>query len=300
MRFLWPALQCFSEELGMRLHFHFWGNDLQELPALSSPTDVRPYIYPYKRYLQSLQNVNYDIVLSPLFDDYRIRQAKCPIKYLEITACGSIGIYSDVYVYRDVQDGVTGLKTKNTVEDWLQALKKAYSMSYRERRRMWKAAREQVTKEFTLEAQNDLIDGMLLAAQLQTKLAASRHPDGRSRIAYFSTDTSFMRQAVHIALRHGFQPICAVPSSLPAEPDDWGLGTERVYWDLSFFDDAVTDGRIDMLAQWIRSRQLAFIHSDRRFPALQRAALLAQVPYVCYPTGSECASDWLRVYVDHV
>lgn len=53
----------------------------------------------YSRYISDLRSLGIDILLAPL-DDSRTSASKCPNKYLEITALGAVGIYSDLDPYR--------------------------------------------------------------------------------------------------------------------------------------------------------------------------------------------------------
>lgn len=81
------------------------------------------YVNSYKQYAQAISKWGCDIMISPL-DQNEYTKGKCPNKYLEITAVGAAGIYSDTDVYRKyVADGKTGRITKNTKEGWYHALK---------------------------------------------------------------------------------------------------------------------------------------------------------------------------------
>ncbi|NOU90931.1 hypothetical protein GC102_35180 [Paenibacillus sp. LMG 31460] len=163
---MWPALQQFSREVGDSTDFYFWGYDPSSQPPLSSPTHYIPVVLPYSRYLNKFREMRFDAVLSPLFDQHRIQQAKSPIKYLDITAMGSIGIYSDVKVYQCVRNHVTGILAANHEKDWLRQIRGVFKMDYNERKAIWEAACLQVRTEFTAESQAVDIDRIVLAATL--------------------------------------------------------------------------------------------------------------------------------------
>ena len=68
-------------------------------------------------------NVKYDIMLAPLMDT-QFNNAKSELKYIEYSALGMPGIYSDLPPYNSViKDGVNGLLAK-TNEDWEEKIEK--------------------------------------------------------------------------------------------------------------------------------------------------------------------------------
>jgi glycosyltransferase involved in cell wall biosynthesis len=85
--------------------------------------DQRGFL-PYEQYVRAIRNSGVDILLSPA-DDSRTSRSKCPNKYLEITAAGAVGIYSELepYVWR-VKDGVNGRLVSSSAgkEDWISAI----------------------------------------------------------------------------------------------------------------------------------------------------------------------------------
>lgn len=80
------------------------------------------YTFDYKEYAKMVSNWHYDIMLSPL-DNTRYINSKCPNKYLEITAAGAVGIYSDIPIYQEVITPFeNGLLVQNKEEGWHEAL----------------------------------------------------------------------------------------------------------------------------------------------------------------------------------
>ncbi|SHH44036.1 Glycosyltransferase involved in cell wall bisynthesis [Caloranaerobacter azorensis DSM 13643] len=77
----------------------------------------------YFEYCKQISSINPAILLAPL-DNSRTSMSKCPNKYLEITAAGSVGIYSDVYPYNEIiKDNVNGLLVKyNYKEVWKEKI----------------------------------------------------------------------------------------------------------------------------------------------------------------------------------
>jgi Glycosyl transferases group 1 len=63
----------------------------------------------------------FDIGVAPLVDN-EFNRSKSDLKFLDYSALGLPGVYSDVPAFASCVDGVTGLKTPNTDEGWCEAL----------------------------------------------------------------------------------------------------------------------------------------------------------------------------------
>ena len=79
---------------------------------------------PYEQYAREIRKTGVDILLGPL-DDTRTSRSKCPNKYLETTAAGAVGVYSDVEPYiwciRQGENGVL-VHDHDQKEAWVQAV----------------------------------------------------------------------------------------------------------------------------------------------------------------------------------
>lgn len=81
-----------------------------------------PYVFGYQRYAQILSRCSPDILLAPNGNS-RSDASRCPNKYLETTAIGAVGIYSDVKPYSQYVDhGVNGLLAGNESNQWMVAI----------------------------------------------------------------------------------------------------------------------------------------------------------------------------------
>ena len=158
---LWPAIVHASRDLGERAEFHFWGLVPKQLDKLSSPYRVEPFISGYERYMHRLSLAGFDAMLAPLFTDKRAKRAKCPSKFLEITAAGAVGIYSDVEPYAEVTHGVCGIKCKNDVGSWHAAIVEAASLDEIGRNRLVSRAIEIIEPNYTSEAQAHRVAAVL-------------------------------------------------------------------------------------------------------------------------------------------
>lgn len=168
---LWSAFQQFSLIMGNKVEFYFWGVNIEGFPPLFSPVYSQPAIANYSEYLTKLSNGDFHVFLAPLDDRLRCQKGKCCIKYLEATAAGGIGIYSDAYPYRDIIDGGYGIKTPHTVLDWFNTLNRVISLSVAQRQEIWTRARAHILKNYTTESQ---IGGFVEALQIAKRNSETR------------------------------------------------------------------------------------------------------------------------------
>ena len=213
---IWEALLRLSREFKEQLSFEFWGLDIRSLPPLSSPVVQRPFTFSYFYYLDQLKQAAFDILLTPLLDHPRPRLGKSLIKYYETAMAGALGIFSDVPQYERLIDGLTCLKTENTVEGWYRTLNEAITMppdrfdSFRRR------ALEHVREEFTEVAQIHLHEAAWRATEFHARTRASRYSDGRPRVVYFIHSAVFgggelqLWRRLRLARRYGIEPIVAL------------------------------------------------------------------------------------------
>lgn len=164
--YLWPAFQKISQDKRENIEFHFWGLNVNTFVPLHSPVYMEPFTFDYESYINKLKCAQFDVMISPLFDKIRAQKAKCPIKYLEATAAGCIGIYSDVFPYLDIKKHQTGIKTENTIDGWHQSFRAVCDMDTETRNHIWQAAREHLLSEYTTEAQMPALMNALNEAKM--------------------------------------------------------------------------------------------------------------------------------------
>ncbi|HEX7906874.1 MAG TPA: glycosyltransferase [Paraburkholderia sp.] len=161
MTVLREAITKLSRKYEDKLEFHFWGCKPEGIEDIPSPVFFEPFTFSYNEYLGRLTKAGFDIVLVPLFAEKRAKAAKCPIKFLEGTAAGAIGLYSDTEPYAAVEDGVTGFKCDNKPKAWVKAIERAIKMRPSERTAMLERARKVVLDRFSSEAQAKELDNIL-------------------------------------------------------------------------------------------------------------------------------------------
>jgi hypothetical protein len=166
MAMLSAAVRNIADKYRDRVEFHFWGYCPEDLKKkrLRSPLFVEPFTFSYNEYLGRLSRAGFNALLTPLYTEKAAKAAKSPIKFLEATAAGAIGVFSDVEPYKVVENGVSGIKCLNTVESWTAAIESAISMSSDAADRMFMAAREKVIGQFSSEAQAKLLYDVLEGA----------------------------------------------------------------------------------------------------------------------------------------
>ena len=118
------------------------------------PTDqihFAPYQFNYEAYATVVTNVAPDILVAPV-GRTRFEASKCPNKFLEISACGAVGVYSRAEPYLShVIDGQSGLFADDTLESWVAAIEQLIDAPDT-RRQIAARAREQVASHYSTVA----------------------------------------------------------------------------------------------------------------------------------------------------
>ena len=116
-----PALKKILLEYREQVEINLWGyrpKELNDIPGVNHIEQME-----YGRYMRRLYSEGFDIGLAPLKDDL-FHRSKTNTKFRDYGACGIAGIYSNVDVYSDVEDGKTGLLVENNDKAWYGALKR--------------------------------------------------------------------------------------------------------------------------------------------------------------------------------
>ena len=116
-----PAIEQLCKEYGDRIQATFIGPD----PDLHKVANVKyhPFIKPYDAYEEFVRSGNYSIGLSPGRAE-SFYGCKYYNKYLEYSAIGAVGVYTDAEPYTQiVKDRQNGLLCENTVSGWHDAIK---------------------------------------------------------------------------------------------------------------------------------------------------------------------------------
>jgi glycosyltransferase involved in cell wall biosynthesis len=219
-RQIWDAFIRISQDYKEKLLFEFWGIEIGDLPKLSSPVVQKAFTFSYQYYLQSLQNAEFDILLTPLLDYPKPRLGKSLIKYYETAVAGALGIFSDVPQYRTLPGGLTCLKSPNDPQSWYDTLRKAIEMDPVEFDAIRERCIAHVREEYGVHAQIDLHEAALRAIEFHAKTDAKRADDGQPRVMYFLHSAHYggaeiqLWRRLRLMKNYGIQPIVVIPSVL--------------------------------------------------------------------------------------
>lgn len=292
---LWPTIAAFAVEHADRVQLHVHGIDPAAFGQVPEGTSIRPFNNCYDQYLEELCRGEFDFVICPLFDENVAKRSKSLVKYLEATAMGALGLFSDSFPYEPIQDGVHGLKVGPTPEAWREALERSLDLTEEARCGMVEAARAHVLDNFTTERWFLRFAAALEAGFLHARLGSRRAADGRARIAYFFHETVLGGASLHllqhamIARRHGFEPILCVKRGT-AEGSDLetlaareGMRLAELAFDFMLFaheprPDEVQ--RASEIAEFLVAEKVALVHVAIYNASAMLAAAEAGVPCV--------------------
>lgn len=106
---------------GDNVKFLFMGCITERLKTLPGATFV-PFDRDYLAYAARLPECGIDIGIAPLSDNI-FNRSKSAIKWMELSACGIPGVYSDLPPYQEVtRSGNAGLLCSSTDNSWFEAI----------------------------------------------------------------------------------------------------------------------------------------------------------------------------------
>ncbi|MBL8379797.1 MAG: glycosyltransferase [Burkholderiales bacterium] len=306
---LWPAIVDVSRSLGSAAEFCFWGFRPAGLEQIESPWECEEFTFSYGEYLDRLTTSGFDIMLAPLMTERRAKQAKCPIKFLEITAAGAVGIYSDVEPNGVVTHGLDGIKCGPSPEEWRDAILAAVAAGVAGRVAMLRAALRKVEADFLSESRARQLGAALDAAAFRASLKR-RLESRRARIAYFchspflgGGENHLLRHA-QLAQRYSFDTVLVLPlnskgvdGEVPRIARAAGIEVEYLPFlvETEVQDQRQLDhGCIAELWRWLNARDISLVHSVTLMREVGEACRRAGVPHVSslYATSSDAAVAW--------
>lgn len=293
LNFLWNVLYEFSKKHSADIEFYVWGIDPVNFGELACPIYYKPFTHSYDAYLRAIRYEKFDYVLCPLFADHDAKLSKSPVKYLESTAAGAVGIYSDTVVYQVVRDQVTGFKALNRPEKWLEMLELSFSISEEKRRRIHDNAKTHILQDFTTESQVLKHVSAFEAARLHHALSSRLAENGKANIAYFFHEgllggaTLHLMQHALILKMYGFSPVlcfmenASVDEEVLKFAEDHEMPVEFLEYSCYVFAKKVTKDDlkyIPALKDWMLAKGIKFIHCVTYMPAVALAAYELSIP----------------------
>jgi glycosyltransferase involved in cell wall biosynthesis len=165
------ALEKVFAKYGEKVRLIFMGT-LPSRWAGIAGVEFYPFEPDYETYAARLGAAGIDIALAPL-QDHSFNKVKSNIRWLEYSACGIPGIYSDTKPYEMVKHGETGLLVANSTQGWFEAI--CYLIDHPEKRRsVAVAAQEEVLRDWNVQSHAGRYSGVykqLLREFLQKKIS---------------------------------------------------------------------------------------------------------------------------------
>lgn len=145
-----------------------------EVPGVfSGHTSVRfiPFEREYVYYASGLQKLDASVALVPLQNN-KFNQSKSNIKWLEYSAAGIVGIFSNITPYNSfIEDGRTGYLVNNSSEAWFQAMEHVIQ-NPDESVDIIKRAQDEVWQGFSIEKMSaEYVGNIFVAASNKAKNA---------------------------------------------------------------------------------------------------------------------------------
>lgn len=112
-----PALLNISKKYGSKVEFIFYGVEHPIIKLLNNAVHIPSKTYEYKKFAEDVNNLDSTIGIAPLVDN-QFNESKSALKFLEYSAIGLAGVFSDVTAYNQaVEAGKTGLLSASQ-DDW--------------------------------------------------------------------------------------------------------------------------------------------------------------------------------------
>ncbi|MBK8000463.1 MAG: glycosyltransferase [Verrucomicrobia bacterium] len=165
------ALKRIVKKHAGRVGFVFLGCATEKLLKLPGSRLVE-FQHGYGKYVETLQAEAIDIALAPLADN-PFNRCKSNIKWIEYSAAGIAGVYSDIPAYRGtVRPGETGMLAGTSADDWFNAIDELVTNDSK-RSDIAARASESVMQDHSLAAKARLWEAAYTAAAGQSQTPAT-------------------------------------------------------------------------------------------------------------------------------
>lgn len=212
------ALAKISGRHGDTVAFRFLGYATDRISALPGFRFL-PFRRSYREYAAALRESGIDIAVAPLVDS-RFNRCKSNIKWLEYSACGIPGVFSDLPPYhRDIRNGENGFLAGPDPAEWVRAIE-ALLLDHGKRTAIGKTAMEEVFAKYSLPAgAQPYLDGYREIATGGTK-REDRSPKVSIIIPVFN-ELGYTKQCLRaLADASGPYPACEIIVADDGSTDD--------------------------------------------------------------------------------
>ncbi len=145
------VLRRILNEFADAVELLMWGGTtFSSLSQLKNVKIIDEFYNDYYKYLERLQSIEADFAVIPLNDNL-FNRSKSHIKWIEYSACGIPGIYSNVGEYSiSIRNEITGILVDNNYEQWYNAIRR-FIEDENFRETIARNAYEIVHRDFTFE-----------------------------------------------------------------------------------------------------------------------------------------------------
>ncbi|WP_243521145.1 glycosyltransferase [Bacillus pseudomycoides] len=287
LKTIWESLGKISDKYRDAVEFHFWGMNPKEYGELKSPVYYVPFTHSYDQYLDRLMDSYFDYHICPLDGIFEASLSKSPVKFLEGTISGAVGIFSNVKPYKNLPNHMC-LKAENTLESWYETIDHAIRLNSEKRLMIYEEAYNYIIRNYSTEAQMDSFLSALEATELIAKL-------NKRKIAYFFHESDLGGATLHLlkhalmAKSYGIEIMICLPHyqrdipTLPQLVQKYNLNVH--YLQSENFVEIVFPRNNDLyyakgISAWLKENNVGLVHSVTFFPSVGIACKMNKIPHV--------------------
>lgn len=163
------------EELADKVELFFIGWDKEKLAGTPlEGCEVIPKIQRYSQYLNTIKKLGINIIISPIMEN-EFKNSKSPVKYLEATAVGAIGIYSNINVYKDIEDEKNGFLIENKTGALYEKINRIIELPEQKLAEVYLKAFKNISFSHTTQAYAAQFVNMIERAKLYFELKGNKN-----------------------------------------------------------------------------------------------------------------------------
>lgn len=252
-----------------------WGHTTIPFSQLPCIVENRSFNKNFENHLKELKVYHYDYYICP-YDDHYEAYSKSILIFIEGTAMGAVGIFSNKGPFKSIADELCYKVNHN---DWSSQLEKILDQSEDERYGVYYKAYHNVRKFHLTECQAQRFIANLDASFLLKKMKSKK-------IAYFLSNNSLDYQIEtmmiysQIAKDYGFNVVICLPNKPSQHLLKVVEGCRDPVVDFQYAHELLDRELSNQLATWLQTENIGFVHNLGYLPTIGYACEIAKVPYV--------------------
>ncbi|MDR9853301.1 glycosyltransferase [Paenibacillus sp. VCA1] len=246
----------------------------------------------YEEYLLALKDHSFDIIVS-VIENSSFKNSKSPIKFLETTASGALGIYSNEIVYEMISDTVTGFMISNKPGELIKKVREILQLDNEKLLEIHKNALDIVKNEYTTESNFYKFIQMI-------ELVKFNYSTSNRKVAYVVGENFNPEQLKEIT-RLGIEPILMLGKKLSQDIIKLAVDNNWDYYSCN----------IEEIVQIASNNRVGLIHDFTNNDLIQWYCYRESLPYLqnnSFETlcsiegvrGKEIYSLLLKLYTQHI